>query len=125
MYKILVVDDEKEIVNVLEEFLTKTGYEVLIALSGSKAIEIINSDLAFDLIIVDLKMPEVNGFEVIKRLKETNRNIPVIVLSGVIKNGKESDDLKCLGYNEEDILYKPIDPPQFLDMIKKKLSKKP
>lgn len=124
MYRILVVDDEKEIIKVLEEFLSKIGYEVIIALGGKKAIEIIDSNVPLHGMVVDLKMPEIDGYEVLKKLKETGREIPVIILSGMMEEEKNFTDLRKLGYKDEDILYKPIDPYQLSDMIKKKLPKK-
>ena len=119
MPKILVVDDEQEIVNILFEFLSKKGYELVTALGGKNAIEVIKSDTAVDLMIVDLKMPDVNGITVLNEMKKMNRDIPVIILSGSLGIEKYIDDLTNLGYSHSDVLYKPIDLNVILDAIKK------
>jgi CheY-like chemotaxis protein len=121
MPKILVVDDEPEIVNILEAFLTKMGYEVLTALGGEKAIEIINSQAEIDLMILDSRMPRVRGIDVLREMRRINRDIPFIVLTGSMGMQRDIDKLKEVGYNKVDTLYKPVDLFQLLEMIKKKL----
>ena len=124
MYKILVVDDDRGVLRVLEEFLGRMGYEVMTALGGEKAIRIIESGLLIGLMVVDLKMPRVDGIAVLKRMKERKHDIPVIVLSGSIKLGGYLNALKELGYGYGDILYKPIDLYALSDMIGKRLPRK-
>ena len=121
MRKILIVDDEQEIITILEEFLGRKGYDVLTALGGNKAIESINSNIEIDLMVLDLKMPEVGGVEVLKELKNARLKIPVIILSGSIGIGGTIDSLQRLGYGYDDVLNKPVDLYELLDMIKLKL----
>jgi DNA-binding NtrC family response regulator len=123
MYKILVVDDEPQIAKVLQEFLVKEGFEAITALGGEEAIEIVNSDIKIDLMVLDMKMPKVAGSDVLKEMKKINKKIPVIILTGSIDAEKYLTDLAKLGYTQEDILYKPVDLFALLDMVKNKLHK--
>ena len=82
-YKILVVDDEKDIVDILKYNLVKENeFDVLTASNGKDAIEIVESEKP-DLILLDIMMPEINGFDVCKRLKTSHStmNIPIIFLT--------------------------------------------
>lgn len=116
--RILVVDDEEEIAKLLEEFLNKKGYRVITALGGQKAIEIIKSQEYIDLMILDLKMPAVNGMDVLQELRRLNKQIPVVILSGSLDLQNFIDDLKKINYNEKNILYKPLDLFVLLKIIK-------
>lgn len=121
MDKILVVDDEPEIVEVLRNFLTQKQFEVVSADCGSKAIDILNSDSAVKLMILDLKMPDKSGMEVLEELSQLNsdKKIPVIILTGSIDAEKYNSRLKKIGYSRTDIAVKPIDLNVILDKIKK------
>jgi DNA-binding NtrC family response regulator len=121
MYRILVVDDEAEIAKVLEEFLIKSGFEIIKALGGEEAIEILSSDIKIDLLILDMKMPKVAGFDVIKEMEKINKKTPLIILTGSVDAEKYLGDFKKLGYTMEDILYKPVDLFALLDKVKNKL----
>ena len=121
MYKILVVDDEPRIAKVLEEFLVKSGFEVIKALGGEETIEILHSDIKIDLMVLDMKMPKVNGKDVLEEMRRINKKPPTIILTGSIDAGKYPVDLRSLGYAGKDILYKPVDLFALLDMVKKKL----
>jgi two-component system response regulator (stage 0 sporulation protein F) len=116
--RILVVDDEEEIAKLLEEFLNKKGYRVITALGGQKAIEVIKRQECIDLMILDLKMPAVNGVDVLQELRRLNKQIPVIILSGSLDLQNFIDDFKKLNYNEKNILYKPLDLFELLKVIK-------
>lgn len=121
MHRILVADDEPEIVKLLEEFLTKMGFEAVTALGGERAIEILKSEVKIDLMVLDMKMPQVKGTDVLREMKKINKEIPIIILTGSIDVKKYIDGLKELGYNENDICYKPVDLYVLLNMAKKKL----
>ncbi len=122
MSKILVVDDEREIVDILEKFLTKRGYNVIKAYGGEEGLEKILSGENFDLIILDMKMPRLSGAEVLEKIHEENKHPKVIILSGSLGIDKNIDTIKRLGYNEKDILIKPIDLEELIKAIKEKLS---
>lgn len=121
MYKILVIDDEPRIAKILQEFLTRMGFDVIEALGGERAIEILNSDIKIDLIVLDMKMPKVSGPDVIREIERINRKIPTIILTGSVEAEKYLVDLKKLGYTAKNIVYKPIDLFVLLEVVKKKL----
>ena len=78
---ILVIDDESDILRTVESILTKEGYRVRSASGGAEAIEIFKSE-PFDLVITDIRMPEMNGLEVMWRVKEMDEDVEVIILTG-------------------------------------------
>lgn len=121
MNKILVVDDEPQIVGILKELLTKNGFKVMTAGGGEKAIEILKSDAKIDLMLLDMKMPGVKGTEVLEEIDRLNKHISCIILTGSIDAQKYKAELKRLGLSMDSILYKPIDLHLLLDMVKKKL----
>ena len=86
---ILVVDDMTTTLLLLHDLLKDT-YEVKIAKSGAKALEILESPNDIDLILLDIEMPEINGYDVCKRIKnnETIKNIPIIFITGRTKIGR-------------------------------------
>jgi len=121
MRKILVVDNEPEIVKVTEQFLGKMGYEVQTALGGEKGTDILRSDARIDLMILDMKMPGKKGMDVLREMKEMNRNMPVIILTGSVDRKIYAEELTRLGHSDEDVIIKPMDLYTLLEMVKKKL----
>lgn len=79
-FKILVVDDEKDIRDMLETYIAREGYQVSVAKDGNAAIEKINNEV-LDLLLLDIRMPQKSGLEVLEILKREHPNIPVIMLS--------------------------------------------
>ena len=121
MHKILVVDDEVRIVDLLQEFLVRMGFEVIKAYGGEEAIRVLRSDVMIDLLVVDMKMPKITGLEVIKEMVNINRKIPAIILTGSIDAEKYLINLKELGYGGVDIVHKPVDLFALLDAVKNRL----
>jgi two-component system response regulator AtoC len=121
MYRILIVDDEPEILKVLETFLIKAGFEVTKALGGEEAINILSSDIKIDLMVLDIKMHGVSGVDVLLKMQKINKKIPTIILSGTLQVEKYLSSIADLGFTREDILYKPVDLFYLLDIVKKKL----
>jgi CheY-like chemotaxis protein len=80
MKRILVADDEMSIRLLYSEELREDGYEVFTASNGKEALEIVDKE-PLDLIILDIKMPEMNGIEVLRRIKEQHPNLPVLLSS--------------------------------------------
>ena len=78
---ILVVDDDEDILDLIERHLSNRGYEVLTAYDGEQAISLLDK-LMFDLVITDLKMPKFDGMEVLRKAKEKDPNIEVVILTG-------------------------------------------
>ena len=104
MYKILVVDDEMEIRNIIKEYATFSGFEVGEAADGKQAIEKTKKE-EFDLLIVDLMMPNMDGFAAIKEIKKMQPTLPVIILSA-----RESEYSKLFGFEigADDYVTKPF-----------------
>lgn len=105
---ILVVDDEKDIREILEYNFRREGYEVLTACDGREALDIVQLSLP-DLIILDVMMPEIDGFEVCRRLRDNPNTsaLPVIVLSAKLR---EFDDLVRLELGATEYIQKPVSP---------------
>jgi two-component system nitrogen regulation response regulator NtrX len=122
MNKILVVDDEERIANITEKFLKMNGFDVFKAVGGEEAIRILSTDAQFDLMVLDMKMPKVNGLDVMRKKAELGKKFPVLLLTGSIDAEKYIEVLKDKGFSAEDILYKPIDLSSLLEKVKQKLN---
>jgi len=120
MKTILVVDDEKDIIDMVKYNLTKEGYAVIVARNGKQALEQANN--LPDLILLDIMMPEYNGIEVLKRLKNNDRTvrIPVIFLTA---KSTDVDEVLGLELGAEDYIVKPISIPKLIARIKNVLRK--
>jgi len=111
-FRILVVDDEKRILNFLRTKLKASGYEVLTAADGFEALEQVQAQEP-DLILLDVLMPRMDGFETLKRLRSFCAT-PVIVLSA---KGSDVDKIKGLGLGADDYLPKPFNPDELIARI--------
>ena len=123
MYKILVTDDNTDVVDILKKRLIQEGYEVIMAFDGDEAIIKIKLDKP-DLVLLDLMMPKVNGFEVLKELRrlrdeEKDKWRPVIIISA--KNELEAI-MKCYNLQADFYLSKPCSLDDILNAIKKMIS---
>jgi len=116
--KILVVDDEEALRTVLSSELVSEGYSVQDAGDGDEAIASLEKE-KFDLILLDIKMPRVTGFEVLKHVKERYPQTKVVMLTGFadLKNAIESKKLGA-----EDFVSKPYDLVDLLTTIERVLS---
>jgi two-component system KDP operon response regulator KdpE len=110
---ILVVDDEPGIVRFVRANLEDKGYRVLTAMDGSEALRKIEMELP-DLVILDIMMPKIDGFEVCRRLREWSQ-IPTIMLSA---RGDETDKVKCLDLGADDYLTKPFGTRELLARVR-------
>lgn len=115
--RILVVDDEDALRTVLSSELEGEGYQVASAADGEEAIKILGGQ-AFDLILLDIKMPKVDGFEVLKFVKQNQPKTKVIMLTGFadLKNAIESKKLGA-----EDFVSKPYDLVDLLTTVERVL----
>ena len=125
MHKILVVDDEPDIVKILEILLAKSGFEGVSAIGGEKALEILHSGVNVDLAILDVKMPGIKGIDVLKAMKSMNREWPVIILSGSIDMKKHELETKDVGFQHVVYITKPVDLDMLLDAVRKALNPNP
>lgn len=112
-YKILICDDEKEILELIELYLGKEGYSVVKANDGQEALEKVKNDTDFDLAIVDIMMPRVDGYRVIKEIRKLY-NIPIIMLSA--KN-QDSDKILGLDLGADDYITKPFNPLELVARV--------
>ncbi len=104
-YKIMVIDDEAEICNILKEFLEGLGYQVLTANSGPEGLKLISQNVV-DVLILDLNMPGMHGLDVLKKVKYSYPDISVIILTGFPSIDTAVESMKLGAY---DYLMKPID----------------
>ena len=110
--KILVVDDEVNIRNVIKEYAKYEGYEVEEAGNGMQAVEICK-EKDFDIIIMDVMMPKLDGFSAIKEIRKT-KNIPVLMLSA---RGEEYDKLFGFEIGIDDYVVKPFSPKEVMARV--------
>ncbi len=113
MPRILIVDDEKMIRNVVKEYAEFEGYETAEAADGMEAVEICRKE-DFDIIIMDVMMPRLDGYSSIKEIRKT-KQIPVIMLSA---RGEEYDKLFGFEIGVDDYVVKPFSPKELLARIK-------
>lgn len=118
--RILICDDDPAILRVLQVNLEVEGYETLLAHHGEEALEIANAEKP-DLIILDIMMPRLDGYQTCERLKSSDetRHIPVVFLSA---KAQASDIEKGKAYGVEDYLTKPFDPDTLVETIERLLS---
>lgn len=110
MSKILVVDDQRTVCYSLQRFLQSEGYNVHTATSGEDALSVLN-DVNPDLVIMDVRMPEMDGLEVLKRIKESHPKVQVIMMTAFSTTEKAIEAIKLGAY---DYLAKPFDNDELL-----------
>ncbi|MDP8234597.1 MAG: response regulator [Candidatus Saelkia tenebricola] len=118
--KILFVDDDAGILDVVSDFLTLENFEITTVNEGDKALEMLKSS-EFDLLITDIKMPGLSGLEVLKKAKEINNEVPVIVVTGFASMETAIEAVKDGAY---DYITKPFDMEKFLNITKKAIKQK-
>lgn len=116
MYNILVCDDDKEIVEAIEIYLTQEGYHILKAYDGTEALEILERE-EVHLLLLDVMMPKLDGIRATLKIREQN-SIPIIILSA-----KSEDADKILGLNvgADDYVTKPFSPLELVARVKSQL----
>ncbi len=119
---ILIADDDPSNRDILARLLEPNGFEVQFAENGREAIEKIDAT-DFDAVLLDIQMPEMDGFEVLARLNETGqlRQTPVIVVTGL---QDETDAVRCIEIGAEDFLSRPIRPALLMARLNASLEKK-
>ena len=111
--RILVVDDELSIIKFLRANLEAKGYDVFTAMDGAEALQNFEMELA-DLVILDIMMPKMDGFEVCRRLREWSQ-VPIIMLSA---RGDDSDKVKCLDLGADDYVTKPFSARELIARVR-------
>lgn len=118
--KILIVDDEPSICDILEKFLKKKGYEVCRASDGKKAVTIIDGT-PIDLIVSDIKMPGMSGVELLQKIREKGKTMPVLITTGFPTLDTAIEALKLGAY---DYLTKPFHLEEIGEKIRRALAQK-
>jgi DNA-binding response OmpR family regulator len=113
---ILVCDDDKEIVEAVEAYLNNEGYEIIKCYNGREAIEAVENN-EVHLIIMDIMMPEMNGFKAVTKIREI-KNIPVIMLSA---KSEDTDVILGLNMGADDYITKPFNPLELIARVKSQL----
>jgi len=117
--QILVIDDDQKLNDLLKEYLTNFGFNVVTAITPSRGIEIIKSESP-DLIILDVMLPEMDGFETLKEIRKEH-SIPVIMLTA---RGEVTDRIVGLEIGADDYLPKPFEPRELVARIQSILRRK-
>jgi len=115
--KILVADDEKNVVHLLVDYLEACGYKAIYAYDGKSALEKAEKEKP-DLIILDIAMPVMDGFEVLRRLQSNTKtkDTPVIMLTG---KGESKAIFRAQGLGTTDYIIKPVELCELLEIIKR------
>lgn len=119
--KIVLAEDEPQIARLIEFKLKKEGYSVTWKENGEEALKAIKADKP-DLILLDIMMPVMDGYEVLRRLKEDEnlKSIPVVMLTA---RAQEKDIVKGIDMGAEDYITKPFHPAELLARVKRILGK--
>ena len=114
MATILVVDDEQHIVELARLYLSNDGYTVLSASDGQQALEMTHTHNP-DLIVLDIMLPKVDGWEVCRRLRQDGNNVPIIMLTA---RGEDVDKIVGLELGADDYIVKPFNPRELVARVK-------
>ncbi|MBI2609383.1 MAG: response regulator [Deltaproteobacteria bacterium] len=120
--KVLIIDDEQDLIDLLTLRLENEGYEVSAALNGTEGLEKIKSEKP-DIVLLDVMMPELNGYQVCRKLKQDDnlKDIPVVMLTA---KAQESDKFWGMEIGADDYVTKPFEFSQLSEVIKKYLPNK-
>ncbi|MCB9667902.1 MAG: response regulator transcription factor [Alphaproteobacteria bacterium] len=119
-YRILVVEDDPAICRGVEMNLQLEGFETLVAVDGRQALELLGERL--DLVILDIMLPHVNGFEIVERLRRRKDDVPIILLSA---KADEEDIVRGLDLGADDYVTKPFRLAELLARVKAHLRRRP
>jgi two-component system response regulator AtoC len=114
MKTILVVDDKRVQLKTLRRGLRTKGYRVIEAISGKQALGHLGRDKTIDIVLTDYAMPEMNGIELLKTIRETNTTLPVIIMTAYEDKDLVVDAMK---YHCNGFIDKPFDMNELLDVI--------
>ena len=113
--KVLIVDDDRDVVSIVSTMLEGRGWDILAAYSGPEALEIVSSSIP-DVILLDIMMPEMNGIEVLKKIKKMDAHARIIMITafGDVESYLDSMELGAYEY-----INKPFETRELLEMIDK------
>ena len=113
MLKVLIVDDNKQITSILDEYAKKEGYETVIAFDGEEAIKLFEKEEP-DIILLDVMMPKKDGFTVCREIRERS-NVPIIMITA---KGEDYEKIMGLEMGADDYILKPFSPNEVMARIK-------
>lgn len=113
--KILIVDDELKMRILIKDFLRKEGFLTVEASNGENAVNIFLEDKSIDLIILDVMMPKLNGWETCEKIRQYSSNIPILMLTAKSEN---EDIIKGFKLGTDDYLTKPFHMPILIERVK-------
>ena len=116
MMKVLICDDDREIVGAIEVYLKNEGYDVLRAYDGMEALDVVEKN-EIHLIIMDIMMPKLDGMRATMRIRE-EKNIPIIMLSA---KSEDYDKITGLNLGADDYVTKPFNPLELIARVKSQL----
>jgi CheY-like chemotaxis protein len=114
--RVLMAEDERLAAEVLEEGMVDAGFEVIAALDGEAALELASTGTGFDVLLTDLRMPRLDGRELIARLRAGRPGLPVVVMTGYPPNGGTTELHD--GSAPLELLTKPIELARLVDAIR-------
>ncbi len=114
-HHVLLVEDEEYNYLYLKEVILKTGVKVIRAVNGNQAIELFKNNPDISLIVMDIRLPDMNGYKVTKQIREINPNVPIIALTAYALKGDREEALLsgCTDY-----IPKPVEPALLKEKIK-------
>lgn len=113
MLKLLIVDDNKQITSILEEYAKKEGYQTLIAFDGEQAMDLFEKEKP-DIVLLDVMMPKKDGFAVCREIRRTS-NVPIIMITA---RGEDFEKIMGLENGADDYIVKPFSPGEVMARIK-------
>ena len=118
MKTILIADDDEATCTIVERALKKDGYGTIVARNGREAVEKVRAESP-DLLILDIRMPDMDGLEVLEVMRRENKTLPIIMCSGL---EKLKEDFTVLSSNISAFLTKPVDIGKLKEEVKRVLS---
>ncbi|MGI6176899.1 MAG: response regulator transcription factor [Eubacterium sp.] len=116
MPRVLIADDERDIVDALEIFLKPEGYEIIKAYTGAEAVEAVSAG-GIGLVLLDIMMPVMDGITALKKIREIS-NVPVIIITA---KSEDADKILGLGIGADDYITKPFNPAEVIARVKSQL----
>lgn len=113
MKRILIADDNKNIISILSDYAKKEGYEVITAFDGEETLQMFEEH-KIDLILLDVMMPKLDGFEVCKRIREISA-VPIIMITA---RGEDYDKIMGLDIGADDYIVKPFSPAEVMARVR-------
>ncbi len=110
MKRIILIEDETSVVSFIKKGLQESGYEVSVAFDGKTGVQLVQSN-DFDLVILDIMLPEMNGLDVCKEIRKTNQNVPILFLTAL---GTSENIVLGLENGGDDYLVKPF---KFIELV--------